>query len=153
MYPLVQFKLVRDGARLPQRATTGAGAFDIYAPAELLLGAGTHFNMPVGFAHQVGHTRDHLEAFGFKLQGLVIPRSGLATRHGIRLFYQGLIDHDYRGEIHVCLENASNRDYQIAAGERIAQIAYTLMWCGVAEEVQELSSTERGANGFGSTGR
>ncbi|MBO4994274.1 MAG: dUTP diphosphatase [Alistipes sp.] len=82
------------------------------------------------------------------------PRSGLAAKHGVTVLNSpGTIDADYRGEIKVILVNLSNEPFTIEAGERIAQMIVTryeqIEW--VAAE--ELSSTERGAGGFGSTGK
>ena len=82
------------------------------------------------------------------------PRSGLAAKHGITVLNSpGTIDADYRGEIKVILVNLSNTPFEIVPGERIAQAVVaqhaTIEW----ETVEELGSTERGAGGFGSTGR
>ena len=82
------------------------------------------------------------------------PRSGLAAKHGVTVLNSpGTIDADYRGEIKVILVNLSNEPFTIEAGERIAQMIVAryeqIEW--VAAE--ELSSTERGAGGFGSTGK
>lgn len=152
MKSVIQFKLLREGAKLPKRATEQSGAFDIYAPCDGCLEPGEFINFPIGVAHQIS---DHLHVpLGFRLQGLMIPRSGFATRHGIRLFYEGLIDHDYRGEIHACLENASSKSFEWKEGERICQIVYILAWMGPALELEgDLEPTDRGAGGFGSTGR
>ena len=82
------------------------------------------------------------------------PRSGLAAKHGITVLNSpGTIDADYRGEIKVILVNLSNTPFEIVPGERIAQAVVaqhaTIEW----EAVEQLGSTERGAGGFGSTGR
>lgn len=88
---------------------------------------------------------------GYECQ--VRSRSGLAAKHGIfSLNAPGTIDSDYRGEIKVILANSGKESYAIQPGERIAQLVIakyeTVLW----EEVKELSSTERGSGGFGSTG-
>ena len=82
--------------------------------------------------------------------GDVRPRSGLFFKHGI--FCAGTIDSDYRGEIKVCLRNLSNEDFYLSYGERIAQICVVPVELCEFKEVEELSDTERGAGGFGSTG-
>jgi len=89
---------------------------------------------------------------GFEAQ--VRPRSGLAAKHGITVLNTpGTIDADYRGEIKVILVNLSQEPFEIVPGERIAQMVVarheTVQW----EPVEELGGTERGAGGFGSTGR
>ena len=82
------------------------------------------------------------------------PRSGLAAKHGITVLNSpGTIDADYRGEIKVILVNLSNQPFTIEAGERIAQMVVArheqIEW----ESVEVLGTTERGAGGFGSTGK
>ena len=82
------------------------------------------------------------------------PRSGLAAKHGITVLNSpGTIDADYRGEIKVILVNLSNEPFIIEAGERIAQMIVARYEQIEWQAVEELSSTERGAGGFGSTGK
>ena len=82
------------------------------------------------------------------------PRSGLAAKHGITVLNSpGTIDADYRGEIKVILVNLSNEPFTIEAGERIAQMIVARYEQIEWEAAEELSSTERGAGGFGSTGK
>ena len=82
------------------------------------------------------------------------PRSGLAAKHGITVLNSpGTIDADYRGEIKVILVNLSNEPFTIEAGERIAQMSVARYEQIEWEAAEELSSTERGAGGFGSTGK
>lgn len=89
---------------------------------------------------------------GYEMQ--IRPRSGLAAKHGITVLNSpGTIDADYRGEIKVILVNLSNNPFEIVPGERIAQAVVAqhahIEW----EQVEQLGATERGAGGFGSTGR
>ena len=89
---------------------------------------------------------------GFEAQ--VRPRSGLAAKHGITVLNSpGTIDADYRGEIGVILVNLSNDDFTIANGERVAQLVIAKHERAQWIPVGELSETDRGAGGFGSTGR
>ena len=82
------------------------------------------------------------------------PRSGLAAKHGITVLNTpGTIDADYRGEIKVILVNLSNNPFTIEAGERIAQMIVARYEQVEWEAVEELGATERGAGGFGSTGK
>lgn len=82
------------------------------------------------------------------------PRSGLAAKHGITVLNSpGTIDADYRGEIKVILVNLSNEPFTIEAGERVAQMIVARYEQIEWQAVEELGSTERGAGGFGSTGR
>ena len=89
---------------------------------------------------------------GYEAQ--VRPRSGLAAKHGLTVLNTpGTIDADYRGEIKVILVNLSNQPFEIVPGERIAQMVIARHEVAQWEEVDQLDSTERGAGGFGSTGR
>ena len=89
---------------------------------------------------------------GFEAQ--VCPRSGLAAKHGITVLNTpGTIDADYRGEIKVILVNLSNTPFEIVPGERIAQMVVARHERVEWEETDSLDETERGAGGFGSTGR
>ena len=87
-------------------------------------------------------------------EGQVRPRSGLAAKHGITVLNTpGTIDADYRGEIRVILVNLSNEPFEIAPGERIAQMVFARHEVAQFEEVEALDETERGSGGFGSTGK
>lgn len=89
---------------------------------------------------------------GYEMQ--VRPRSGLAAKHGITVLNSpGTIDADYRGEIRIILVNLSSEAFTIEPGERIAQLVVARHEQVEWEPVEELGTTERGAGGFGSTGR
>ena len=89
---------------------------------------------------------------GYEMQ--IRPRSGLAAKHGITVLNSpGTIDADYRGEIKVILVNLSNEPFTIESGERIAQMIVARYEQIEWQPVEELGATERGAGGFGSTGR
>lgn len=85
------------------------------------------------------------------------PRSGLALKHGITVLNSpGTIDPDYRGEIKVLLINLSNEDFEISHGERIAQMIiapFQQVTLQAVESIEDLTNTERGAGGFGHSGR
>jgi dUTP pyrophosphatase len=168
MNSFVKFKLLRPGARLPQRGTDGSGGFDFFAPEDGHLDIGEKRLIPTGIAHDMpgelvlypGACRDGLhgivkEGFiiPFKMQGILFDRSGLGGKKGICLSFKCLIDNDYRGEIYLSIENKSGKPFDWKAGDRLTQIAYVLMYAGVAEETQTLTDTHRGEGGFGSTGR
>lgn len=87
-------------------------------------------------------------------EGQVRPRSGLALRHGITVLNSpGTIDADYRGEVKVLLVNLSDTPFRLSRGERIAQLVICPVELGELVLVDELDATERGAGGYGSTGR
>ncbi|MBE0569258.1 MAG: dUTP diphosphatase [Deltaproteobacteria bacterium] len=88
------------------------------------------------------------------VEGQVRPRSGLAIRHGVTcLNSPGTIDADYRGEIHVILANLGEEPFSVRRGDRIAQIVFSPVLSARLTVVPELDGTERGAGGFGHTGR
>ena len=88
------------------------------------------------------------------LCGLVLPRSGLAIKHGIGCVNApGLIDPNYRGEIGVILINHGSEPFSAAAGDRIAQLLVTAFAAPALTVVDELPDSDRGAGGFGSSGR
>ena len=89
---------------------------------------------------------------GYEMQ--IRPRSGLAIKHGLTLLNTpGTIDADYRGEIKVIVANLSSEPYELKPGERIAQMVVSQFTQVEWEPVEELSQTERGAGGFGHTGK
>ena len=131
-------------AVLPTRAHPGDAGLDLHALDGTTLEPGARAAIPTGIAVEIpeGHA------------GLVLPRSGLAVRHGIALVNApGLIDSGYRGELRVLLLNTDPRaPFPIAAGDRIAQLVVVRSETLSAVEVQELSASGRGASGFGSSG-
>jgi dUTP pyrophosphatase len=130
---------------LPQYQTPDSAGLDLRANIEeeillkplerALVGTGLYIELPQGFEAQIR------------------PRSGLAFKHGLSVLNSpGTVDADYRGEIKVLLVNLSNMDFRITDGERIAQMVVAkherIHW----EETENLSETERGSGGYGSTG-
>jgi len=138
-------KRLTDAARLPTRAHDGDAGFDLYAAEAAELGPGERASVGTGIALAIPHGH----------AGLVLPRSGLAARHGIALVNApGLIDAGYRGELRVLLLNTDReRPFQVEPGDRIAQLVLVRVETPSVEEAAELNETARGAGGFGSTGR
>lgn len=132
---------------LPQRASPGAAGFDLCAALEapLVLLPGKRAVVPTGFAFEIPP--------GW--EGQVRPRSGLARRHGITIVNTpGTVDSDYRGEVVILLIHLGEDPCTIERGERIAQIVFApVVQDLVFREAEDLSPTERGDRGFGSTGR
>lgn len=138
--------VAQPGAVVPEYKTSGAAGADICAlltesitlkPMErALIPTGLSFEIPEGYEIQVR------------------PRSGLAIKNGITcLNTPGTIDSDYRGEVKVILVNLSKDDFVINNGERIAQIVVSPVTLGNFVKADSLEATERGAGGFGSTGK
>ncbi len=137
--------LLEDGARLPTRAHEGDAGLDLYACEEAHIGPGERWSVGTGVAAEIpqGHA------------GLVLPRSGLARKHGIALVNSpGLIDSGYRGEIRVLLLNTDPADtFRVEAGDRIAQLVISPVSLATPVEVESLTDSARGDGGFGSSGR
>jgi dUTP pyrophosphatase len=131
-------------ATLPTRAYDGDAGLDLYALDEGVLEPGARGSFRTGIAVEIPDGQ----------AGLVLPRSGLATRHGIGIVNApGLIDAGYRGEIRVLLLNTDrSAAFAIAAGDRIAQLLLVRVETPEVEEVQALAISERGGGGFGSSG-
>ena len=146
--PYIGFKLMREGARLPKRATSHSGALDLFSPVDGIVPPHSRLLVPTGVAHQIP-----LLSSVFQIQGVILSRSGLAAKEGIRSFFEGLIDHDYRGEIHITLENTTDKPFHFKAGDRLVQIMYVPAFVGRIDEMESLTETSRGSGGFGSTGR
>ena len=142
----VRIKKLRENAVVPKIATAGSAAADLYACIDdaVVIPAGGNAVVPTGIAAAVP------EGYG----AFIFARSGLGIKHGIvPRNCVGVIDSDYRGEICVGLANLSDKEYTVLPGDRIAQMA--IMPVMPAEYVlcDELSDTERGEGGFGSTGK
>jgi dUTP pyrophosphatase len=131
-------------AVLPTRAYVGDAGLDLYALDDGVLGAGERASVRTGIAVEIPEGQ----------AGLVLPRSGLARRHGISVVNApGLIDAGYRGEVEVLLLNTDRSSpFSIAAGDRIAQLVIVTVQTPQVLEVDELALSQRGSGGFGSSG-
>jgi dUTP pyrophosphatase len=136
----------RSGHKMPAYETEHAAGMDLRAMTEgpvtlkplerKLIGTGLYIELPVGFEAQVR------------------PRSGLAVKHGITVLNSpGTIDADYRGEIGVVLINLSDAEFTVNDGDRIAQMIISRHEKAEIIEASEISLTERGAGGFGHSGK
>jgi len=131
---------------LPEYTTIASAGLDLRAnvsesvmlePGEWkLIPTGLHIELPMGYEAQVR------------------PRSGLAYKHGITVLNSpGTVDADYRGDVGVLLINHSKSDFEIKSGERVAQLVIAKHEQAEWQLVEELGNTDRGAGGFGSTGK
>ena len=136
-------KRLHAGATLPTRAYEGDAGLDISACERVDLGPGERAVVSTGLAVAIpeGHA------------GLVLPRSGLAVRHGIgKVNAPGLIDSGYRGELKVVLLNTDREErFVVEPGMRIAQLVVVPVTLPEPKEVTELPASERGERGFGSS--
>ncbi len=130
---------------VPTRAHEGDAGLDLYAAEAASIGPGERASIGTGISVAIpeGHA------------GLVLPRSGLAARHGITIpNAPGLIDAGYRGELRVLLLNSDRSEaFEVSPGDRIAQLVITPVAEAETIEVETLGDTARGLAGFGSTGR
>ena len=147
----LKVKKLHPDAKLPTYGSKGAACFDLYALDD---GSPLYGGLPIQF----------IEDFTFRTglsfeipDGYVMhiySRSGHGFKHGVRLANSvGVIDSDYVGEVMVCLANDSDGLFEVKAGDRIAQAMLVPVNQVSFTEVQELKDTERGASGFGSTGK
>ncbi len=139
----LEIALLHPDAIGPERIRPGDAGYDLRATERVsipqdgtrLIGTGIAIALPDGVA------------------GLVTPRSGLAIEHGLTVLNApGLIDPNYRGEIKVPLYNTGERRYTVEIGDRIAQLLLVPFWAPALQVVDALGETERGSNGFGSSG-
>ena len=145
----VVLRLRRVGGRgppldLPRYETEGSAGLDLRADEPFTLAPGERRLVPTGLALEIppGH------------EGQVRPRSGLAVRHGLAVVNApGTIDSDYRGEVQVILVNLGKAPVSLARGDRVAQLVIAPVTRAEIALVEDLTATDRGAGGFGSTGR
>jgi dUTP diphosphatase len=140
----LRFTRLSDAAVPPTRAHPGDAGFDLHACEAASLDPGSRASVGTGLALEIPE--------GWA--GLVLPRSGLAARHGITLTNApGLIDAGYRGELAVLLLNTDRESaYEVAAGDRIAQLVVVAVAAPAIVEADALAATVRGEGGFGSSG-
>lgn len=140
----IQIKRLRDTAVIPTRGSEKAAGYDLYATANYDIAP--HSTVKVGTGISIALPDNSF--------GAIFARSGLATKKGLRpANCVGVCDSDYRGEYIVPLHNDTDEMMSIEAGERIAQLIVMPFIPVEFEEVDELDETERGAGGFGSTGK
>lgn len=143
---MIEIKLVTKSGNIPAYETEGSAGMDLKAVLNepVVLAPGERRLIPTGLFIELPQ--------GYEAQ--VRARSGLAIKHGITLINcVGTIDSDYRGEIQVPLVNLGQEDFEIKNGERIAQMVIAKYEQASWKITDELSETERGAGGFGHTGR
>lgn len=139
----VKFKKLHENAKPPFLATIGSGCYDVCSSNEWVfdlmdrrihkLGTGLAFQIPMGYLLEIR------------------PRSGLSLKGVSLINSPGTLDADYRGELFILLRNVGNQTVTIKKGDRIAQVRLVSVLYPFWVEVEELSATERGLKGFGSS--
>jgi dUTP pyrophosphatase len=147
----IQLKLLDDRLgneiELPSYATEGSAGLDLRACLDeaITLAPGDTFLIPTGMAIHIDDP---------SLAAVILPRSGLGHKHGIVLGnLVGLIDSDYQGQLYVSCWNRGDTPFEINIGDRIAQLVFVPVAQVEFEQVTEFSASERGAGGFGHTGK
>lgn len=142
----IRVKKLHPNAILPTYGSSNAAGADLYAciDAPVTVAPGEVFWVPTGIALEVP----------VGCAGLIYARSSMGAKRGLAPANKvGVVDSDYRGEIKVVLLNHSKQPQTIEPGERVAQFVITPVLTPQYEEVEELTDTDRGAGGFGSTGK
>ena len=140
----LKFKKLDPDAIMPTKATEEAAGMDLYSTVDAIIAPGHSAMISSGLGVEIPK--------GFF--GAIYARSGLSTREGIRPSNcVGIIDSDYRGPIGLPLYNDSDKLYRVLKGDRVAQLIVQPYLNCVPVEVDALRKTERGANGFGSSGK
>ena len=136
---------LKDGAFLPEYKTSGSAGADVRAflAEDIVIKTFERVLVPTGLFFEIPD--------GYEIQ--IRPRSGLALKSGVTVLNTpGTIDSDYRGELCIILANFGKEDFVVHNGDRIAQMVFAPVTQADFEVVTEISSTERGESGFGSTG-
>lgn len=142
----IKIKKLKDNAQIPTRGSEYAAGYDLYACIDESITIAPHATEKIGTGLAVEIPHGYF--------GAVFARSGLATKKGLRPANAvGVCDEDYRGEYIVALHNDMDEPMTIESFERIAQLVILPYLSVEFEEVNELSNTDRGSNGFGSTGK
>lgn len=142
----VRIKKLSDTATIPTRGSSCAAGYDLYADLEAPVVIAPHKTGKIGTGLAVEIPDGYF--------GAIFARSGLASKQSLRpANCVGVCDSDYRGEYIIMLHNDSDEERVIESGERIAQLVVMPYLAVEFTEVDELDETERGAGGFGSTGK
>ena len=136
------YKLLSKDAVCPRQATSGSAAFDVYSPYDVVIDPFTTVRVPLDICIK---PPDYCYI-------RTVGRSSLAYNNGI-FCPADVVDPDYRGPIHMILSNMSSTQYKIAKHERIGGIVFETFTTPTGMAVQELDVTDRGCEGFGSTGK
>ena len=142
----IEIKKLRENAVIPTKGSQQAAGYDLYAAIDAPVIIKPHTTEKIGTGLAIAVPDGYF--------GAIFARSGLATKQGLRpANCVGVADSDYRGEYIVALHNDTDEEKTIDCGERIAQLVVMPYLSVEFEETDELSETERGAGGFGSTGK
>jgi dUTP pyrophosphatase len=140
----LKVKKLSELAKVPEYKTVGSSGFDFSSVEDLVLKVGETALVKTGLSFEIPEN----------LEIQIRPRSGLALKHGVTVLNSpGTIDSDYRGEIQIILINHGKEDFKISVGDRIAQGVVARVEKVELQITDEVNQTERGSDGFGSTGK
>jgi dUTP pyrophosphatase len=139
---MINVKLLDVGATVPTKANENDAGWDLYSTVDTVIPSKQRKTVKTGIALEIPEN----------MAGLIWPRSGLSVKKGIDVL-AGVIDSGYRGEIMVCLYNTSDENVSINRGDRIAQIIFQEVPRVMMINQEGLGSSQRGDNGFGSSGK
>lgn len=142
----IKIKLIRETSIMPRRGTPESAGLDLFADIEnpIFIAKDTIVDIPVGVSMQIepGYV------------GLIFVRSGMGCKHGVSAPNSvGVIDSDYRGEMHIYLTCLKEEGYTVEPGDRVGQLVVMPVALSTPIEVEELDDSVRGTHGFGSTGK
>ncbi|MFW0862164.1 MAG: dUTP diphosphatase [Candidatus Komeilibacteria bacterium] len=138
----IKIKKLHPDTKLPSYANKGDAGMDVFSLEDKAIKPGERYLFKLGFAMEIPD--------GYV--GLFWDKSGIASKHGIHTL-AGVIDSIYRGEFGVVMLNTSDESYEFKKGDKLAQLLIQPIVSPELEEVEELSDTNRGDGGFGSTGK
>lgn len=142
----IEIKKLQESAVLPERGSASAAGYDLFACMEEDVVIKPHETKMIGTGLAAAIPEGYF--------GGIFARSGLSSKEGLRpANCTGVVDADYRGEIKVALHNDSEVERVVTVGEKIAQLVVLPFLSAEFDEVETLSETQRGAGGFGSTGK
>lgn len=138
----LKLKKIHPDAIIPKHAHYNDAGMDLFTPEPFEMKPNERVSIPIGIAIEIPD--------GYV--GLMWDKSGLSHKHGIKTF-GGVIDAGYRGELHVGLMNLSDKSFRFEKGHKVIQLLIQKVEHIEFEEAEELNNTDRGAAGFGSTGK
>lgn len=141
---LIEVKKLRDDAILPSKANNSDAGYDLYSTDDTYIPGRQRAIISTGIAISMKSDTPYYYR--------VAPRSGMAAKNGIDVF-AGVVDSEYRGEVKVILYNSGDAGYDVKKGDRIAQLIPTPILITDIQWTENLEESQRGADGFGSTGR
>jgi dUTP pyrophosphatase len=146
---MIKVKKLTKTAKLPQKAYPSDAGYDIFSDETKIIEPKTRETFSTGIVMIIPKLNEGKKKH---LYIRIAPKSGLAVNQGLDVF-AGVIDSGYRGELKICIFNSSNKPVKIEQGNKIAQAIPTIIYNDDIQEIEEIDDSDRGENGFGSTGK